>query len=198
MIQTEVTVQVFENFDNINKKLCNQGFKICDEFFVNDYYFTKLCLKDLKSMNYIDIMNNTILVREFFANDKIIDKKLVYKKKLLDNNQNVISEEKTQVHIDNINDTIKLLEMAGLFNWCFINNHVYTYKKQDFYFDIHCVKDLGIFLECERNCSGNNLTSKQMFTSIKNEIKNNLNLKIGNDFSCKKAFMKFKKDNNII
>lgn len=193
MKRTEITVQVFENYNEIHEKLTNQGFMVCDKFIANDFYFSKYPIEKLKTMEYIDIMNNTIIVRKFFNDEIVYVEEITFKKKELDLNNNVISEEKFEAKVDSVKDTVNVLKMSGLCMWCEIYNNVYTYQKENLVFDVHCVKDLGVFIECEDNETMNGLTSEQKFEQLSNIIKS-LNLKIGADFSCKKVFMKFKNE----
>lgn len=191
MKQTEITVQIFEDYKEINNRLIADGFFIVEEFEVNDFYFSRCEMSELTTMEYLDIMNNSIIVRKFFNGNNIIDQKMVFKKKELDLNGNVISEEKTQAKVQSAEDTVSVFQMAGLCLWCKIENHVYTYQKGGFKLDIHCVKDLGNFIECEEDETMQDLTSEEKFDKLTSVVKN-LNLKLGEDFSCKKVFMKFK------
>lgn len=46
MKKTEVTVQVYDSFEDIDKKLKDQGFKVTGTYYLNDWYFSKN--KDVK------------------------------------------------------------------------------------------------------------------------------------------------------
>ena len=83
MKQTEITVQIFEDYKEINNRLIVDGFLIVEEFEVNDFYFSRCEMSELTSMEYLDIMNNSIRVRKFFNGNNIIDQKMVFKKKEL-------------------------------------------------------------------------------------------------------------------
>ena len=194
MKHTEITVQVFEEYEDIKKKLVDVGFELLEEFEVNDYYFSRFNKEQLNTMGYLDIMNNSIIVRKFFDEAGVIDQKIVFKKKELDSLGNVIWEEKTQTKVYNAEDVVSVLKMAGICLWCKMENHVYTYQKNNFKFDVHCVKDLGVFIECEENDTIKELSCEQKFEYLTQQVKG-LNLKIGDNFSCKKVFMMFKLNN---
>ena len=42
MAETEITVQVFNSFEEIKQILENQGFKMVENFQLNDCYFSKI------------------------------------------------------------------------------------------------------------------------------------------------------------
>ena len=46
MKKTEVTVQVYDSFEDIDKKFKDQGFKVTGTYYLNDWYFSKN--KDVK------------------------------------------------------------------------------------------------------------------------------------------------------
>ena len=52
MEKTEVTFEVFEDFEEIKRKLVKNGFNLTETYILNDYYFSKYTLKRLKKMSY--------------------------------------------------------------------------------------------------------------------------------------------------
>ena len=79
--------------------------------------------------------------------------------------------------------------------WSEIYNSVYSYKKDNITLDVHVVKNLGVFIECEEQEHMKTMTPEEKLKELTKIVKG-LNLKIGNDFSCKKAYLKFKKENS--
>lgn len=116
------------------------------------------------------------------------DLNFVIKKKTIDENGNVIYEEKTIVNVDSMDNLIKILKMANIHSWCVIENNSFIYKKGEIELNIQIVKDLGIFVELEEFDSIKNFTGNEKIERLKN-ICSSLNLKIGDDFNCKKSFM---------
>ena len=188
MAGMEITVQVFNSFDEIKTILENQGFKMVETFQLNDWYFSKI--DNIESLKYIDIINNSFLVRQILTDCEKIE--LCYKKKEVDEFGNVIAEEKIKSSVNSLQRTIDIFVASGLNNYCVVKNSSYVYKKDKICFTIQLIENLGIFLEYEEDDSMINIDEKQKFNYMC-RIVNSLNLKIGNDYSCKKMYMLLKK-----
>ena len=93
MKETEITVQVFDNFAKIDETLKNKGFKMVENYQLNDWYFSKI--DNVLDMEYLDLINSSFLVREII--DATPQIQLCYKSKHLDDKGNVISEEKATI-----------------------------------------------------------------------------------------------------
>lgn len=184
MKETEITVQIFNNYQEIHDILVNQGFENVKTYQLNDcYYSSKSNVKDL---SYIDLMNSSFLVRNIVDNEQKVQ--LCYKKKELDEFGNVIMEEKVTSKIDNLNNALEIFELAGLIPYCKVENTSYVYKRENIEFVVQIIKDLGIFIEFEENEDMINMTPQEKITNMSNIIKS-LGLKLGSDFSVKKVYM---------
>lgn len=188
MKETEITVQVFDSFENIDKILTNQGFKMVENFILNDWYVSHL--QNVDDVDYQQLLNNSILVRQV-AGDRSYNQ-LIYKKKDLDSFGNVISEEKTEVKLSDLDNTLKIFNLAGFNNYIFVKNNSYVYQKDDVVFVVQVVDDLGIFIEYEEDESMKNMTEMKKVKRLTQVIQK-LGLKLGDDFSCKKVYMLLKK-----
>ena len=188
MAETEITVQVFNSFEEIKTILENQGFKLIENFQLNDWYFSKI--DNIESLEYIDIINNSFLVRQILTDCEKIE--LCYKKKEVDEFGNVIAEEKIKSSVNSLQSTIDIFVASGLNNYCVFRNNSFVYKKGEICFAIQVVDDLGIFLEYEEDRSMINMDEKQKFNYM-SSIVNSLNLRIGDDYSCKKMLMLIRK-----
>jgi len=189
MKETEITVQVFNNLDEIKSILNNLGFSIIEEYSMTDYYFSKYSADELKNFSYQDLIKNSFLVRDIKdANPKIL---LTYKNKELDKLGNVIGEEKIKCRLGILQNAIDIFNSAGLNNWCVLDQKIIVFKKEDICFAIQDVKDLGIFIEYEEDDSMKNLSPNEKISLMLDTLKQ-LNLNLGTDYSCKKVYMKFK------
>jgi len=186
MKETEITVQVFDTLKDIQQKLQEQKFEMIENYQMTDYYFSKYPLHEIKSMDYESLLKNSFLVR------KIVDDKphfqLCYKDKTLDKQGNVILEEKLVSQISEVENAVKIFEKANLVNWCVCLNNTFVYKKGDICFALQCITNLGIFIEYEEDSTMEKLTTDEKIDLMKSYIQN-LGLKLGNDYSCKKVFM---------
>ncbi len=184
MKETEITVQVFDSFENIDRILKQNGFESTRKFKLHDSYFTTI--SDVAGVDFKHLIDNSILVREI-TDDKIVGQ-LMYKKKNYDDAGNVISEEKTKVIIDDFDKTVKILTLAGLNNYVQVKNSSIVYKDDKMEICLQVVENLGIFIEYEEDESVKNLTEQEKIEIMTGNLKS-LGLKLGEDYSCKKVEM---------
>ena len=109
MKQVEITVNVHNNEEEINKILTNQNFKIIRKSRIEDAYLTQLYNK-LNAENISYVLENCILIRKLVLKDKEI-KKITYKEKKYENGK-LLFEEKTSVNIDNIEEAGQIKRKA--------------------------------------------------------------------------------------
>lgn len=189
MQETEITVQLLDDFGTINKILLDQGFKMLENYQINDYYYSKHDF--IKEMSYPEMIRNSFLVREIIDDHPFA--MLTYKDKKFDDKGNVISEEKTKLRIASANEALEIFNKAGLNMWCNLCQDLFVYEKGDVSFAVQVVKDLGIFLEYEDEAMqglGEQEKIEKMITNIKL-----LGLNIGDDYFCKKVYMKVMSEN---
>ena len=103
----EITVKVNKDFDEVIKILINSEFKITDEFSCEDTYFVPKEI-DINKMPIRDIIKNAVIIRSVRK-----DKVLVFKKKEIDKDGNIISQEKIECDILNIEDAKKFIKAIG-------------------------------------------------------------------------------------
>lgn len=188
MKRMEITVQVFNSLEETKKILEDQGFKLVETFKLNDWYFSKL--NNVENMKFLDLINNSFLVRQVLSDKEEVQ--ICYKKKELDEKENVIAEEKIKVFVNSLPKTLDIFKAAGLNNYCTVKNSTFTYEKGDVHFDVQSIENLGTFIEYEENDTMKNLTEKQKFEKM-SSIVNSLGLKLGDDYSCKKVYMMLQK-----
>lgn len=61
MSETEITVQVFNDYNEIDEILKRKGFEMVENYQLNDWYFPKF--DNVLNLSYVDLMNNSFLVR---------------------------------------------------------------------------------------------------------------------------------------
>lgn len=193
MKETEITVQVLEDFDLIKNKLIYNGFKITEEIIMIDYYFSRYSKEELKNLEYSEMIKNSFLVRKIVTENEC-EIKLLYKDKVLDENQNVISEQKISCDIMDIESILRIFKCAGLTCWCELKQNMQVFDNSKTSFVLQNVDDLGLFIEYEEDENMKEFNEYEKINILLNRLKK-LNFKIGEDISCKKVLMKFKKDN---
>lgn len=188
MIMTEVTVQVFETLEKVKSVLGSAGFSFIETYYINDYYFSRFDNEELNKMKYIDILDNSFLVREI--KDESCKVQLIYKKKEVDDEENVLHEEKVKLNVDSLENALKIFNFSKINNWIKLKNTTYVYKKGEIKLLVQQVEDLGLFIELEEFGSISNLRDKEKVEYMISFLKT-FNLQFGEDFSCKKVYMKF-------
>ena len=187
-METEITVELLDTFENTLTKLINQGFEIKEKVLMTDYYFSKLSLNNLQALEYAELIKNSFLVRNVSTETEEINQ-IIFKKKVLDSSNNVIAEEKIKTDISDLNSTIKLFKEAGLTNYTTLTQQMTVVGKDKIVFVIQEVENLGTFIEYEEDDSMSELTEQEKIDTMLNTLKT-LSLNIGNDYSCKKVYLK--------
>ena len=190
MAQTEITVQIFKEFEVVEKKLKDLGFEWVDTFTGCDRYYTTLRENELNNAEYKPLLDSSIVIRSFHKKkSNVLATMLVHKKKTLDVNGNVIGEEKSSVNVEDGEKTAKVLDSAGLINWMTLNQQNSFYKKGEITVIAGTVKGLeGTFIEIEEYPSISHLEESEKFKILSAFI-DSLEMKKGNDYSCKKIYM---------
>lgn len=194
MGQTEITVQVFENIENLKQKLVSLGYTEKDEFTGADYYFTTLRENEIKTATYKQLLDSSVIVRSFKTkHSDDIKSSLLFKNKVLDDNGNVISEEKVTTKVDCCNTAVKILNLAKLNNWVTLKQQNAFYVLGEKTIIVGTVEGLeGSFMEIEEYESIKNLSTQEKMDKLITDAKQ-FGFKIGTDTSVKKVYMLFNK-----
>ena len=187
-METEITVELLENLEIAKNKLNNLGFIIKEKVLMTDYYFSKLPLDEILNLDYANLIKNSFLVRSVKADNEEINQ-IIFKKKILDNSNNVIAEDKIKTNISNLNSTVKLFSEAGLTNYTTLTQNMTVYSNGEMEFVIQEIDNLGVFIEYEEDDTMKGLTEQEKINTMLNNLKS-LRLEIGNDYSCKKVYLK--------
>ena len=193
MKETEITVEILDDVKGLIEMLKNKNFSLEDEFDMIDYYFSKDDTETLKKLEYLDIINHSFLVRQIIGNDNSVN--IMFKSKELDDKGNVIAEEKVKTPVENLDKAIKIFKLSGLNNWCEIKQHMLVFKRGETEFAIQIVDGLGSFIEYEETASMSEFTEQEKIDAMLADLKG-LGINIGSDYSCKKVYMKFLKENS--
>ena len=184
---TEICVQAYTTLEELQRKLENAGYEFVENYNNSDTYFSTLSKRDIKKLDYKALLDSSLIVRHI-EGDNCDIKNLVYKKKTLDENGNVIKEIKTKLKIDDIDKAKQMFSSLGLTCWCDYVNQNYEYKKGEISIVVQYVDSLGVFIEIEEFNSIKDKSDKEKFGILK-DIVNALKLPLGLDFSCKKPYM---------
>lgn len=147
MKQIEITVRLNENMQSAIRKLEMQGFKKIREGEIDDLYMTSK-LNELKKDNIQNILKKSVLLRNLKFENKEI-KKITYKNKEIDENGNVISEEKTNLDCNDLEKAKDLFEHLEFEELIKVRYKIIVYSKDEVEYAFQDVENLGTLIEYE-------------------------------------------------
>ncbi|MCI6900051.1 MAG: hypothetical protein MR846_05630 [Tenericutes bacterium] len=188
MKQIEITVKVNNTLDEVDKILISKGFKLIRKSRVEDEY---VCPNDINvnRENILKVLSSSVLIRYLKTQDGEF-KKITYKDKKYDKNDMVISEEKINVSINDIQSAHKLFKKINFKNLVDVKYDVIVYSNNDYEFAFQNVEGLGLLLEFE-NANDFEGASDEAIANEKQkmyEIIKNYGIKVENNYDIKKAY----------
>lgn len=145
----EITVKIKEKLDKFYQMIEEKGFKIRDEFSMNDTYFIPQNL-NLDKMTTREILSKAILVREI--EDKTFGKmikKITFKIKNFDENGSILNQESINCDVLDIEDAKNLLRAIGYQEIMCIREDDVVYKNGQLELAIKDVKNGDKLIEVE-------------------------------------------------
>jgi len=188
MKQIEITTRVNNTLEEVDSILTKQGFKVIRKSRIEDNYKTSF-YNELKKDNILDILSKSVLIRYLNVNGEQEFKKLTYKNKVYENDT-VISEEKINVNIDDVEKANNLFNAIGFKTIVNVNYDVIVYSNGSVELCFQDVEGLGLLLEYENENDFEGVSNDDIMKEKENmlaEIKK-YNLDITDDIDVKKAF----------
>lgn len=179
----EITVKVNVSIKEMEKILINKGFKLSDKFTCEDNYFIPSNL-DIKKKEIRDIIKKAIIIRKV-RNDKV----LVFKKKNINENGDILEQEKFECDILDIDKAKKFLEAIGYKNVMNISEKDICYSKDGLKLAFKDIKNGDILMEVETQDIEGFRTTKELKEKL---LKLNLPIDTSN-FFVKKAEVELEK-----
>lgn len=188
MKQIEITVKVNNTLGEVDKILISKGFKLIRKSRVEDEY---VCPNDINvnRENILKVLSSSVLIRYLKTQDGEF-KKITYKDKKYDKNDMVISEEKINVSIDDIQSAHKLFKKINFKNLVDVKYDVIVYSNNDYEFAFQNVEGLGLLLEFENENDFEGVSDEAIANEKQKmyEIIKNYGIKIENNYDIKKAY----------
>lgn len=147
MKQIEITRYLLETEENAFDKLEKQGFKLIRTSTIEDKYLTSK-LRELTKDNIQYILKNSVLLRYLNVEGKEL-KKITYKYKNVDKDENIISETKININCENLSEAEKLFENLGFDILTIVKYKVKVYAKDGIELAFQNVEGLGSMIEYE-------------------------------------------------
>ena len=173
----EITVKVNTNMKEIEEILINKDFKLSDEFTCEDNYFIPLNM-NIKKESIRDIIKKAIIIRQV-TNDKV----LVFKKKNIDQNGDILKQQKFECNILDVNEAKRFLEAVGYKSVMDIFEKDICYSKDGLKLAFKDIKNGDILMEVETQDIEGFRTTKELKEKV---LKLNLPIDTSN-FFVKKA-----------
>ena len=190
-MSNEITVRLKTTIKNFCDILKDKDFKIKSRFLLDDIFFIPSNLK-IDNMIPREILKKAVLLRditEYFPKKKQI-KKFTYKRKDIDEEGNIISQEKTECEILNIKQGTKFIETIGFKELMRIREFDEVYEKDGLELIVKNVENSDNLMEVELVEDNDKYNSIE---KIKQEVKK-LNLPIDTeDYFVKKAEIELEK-----
>ena len=182
MKQIEITVKVNNTLDEVDKILISKGFKLIRKSRVEDEY---VCPNDINvnRENILKVLSSSVLIRYLKTQDGEF-KKITYKDKKYDKNDMVISEEKINVSINDIQSAHKLFKKINFKNLVDVKYDVIVYSNNDYEFAFQNVEGLGLLLEFENENDFEGVSDEAIANEKQKmyEIIKNYGIKVENNF----------------
>ena len=147
----ELTIKVISTKEELIKILTDKGFKRGKEFSLDDYYFIPNDI-DKDKLSTREILSKAIIIRYIVEEGKIIQT-ITFKRKNMDKEGNILTQNAINCDITDINDAKRLFEAIGYSEIMNIKENDIIYYKNNFELALKFVKngDLLIEIETEEN-----------------------------------------------
>ena len=195
MKQIEITVRLIDSVEEAFKKLEESGFKRIRESDIDDIYMSNMVVK---KDNIQEVLKHSVLLRSLKVDGKEI-KKITYKNKELDENGNVLSEQKINLDCTDLAKAERLFLCLEFYNLVEVKYHVVVYEKDGKEFAFQIVDNLGTLIEYEnindfegKSAQEIHTTKKQMLEDIKE-----YGLNITDEYDVKKAYELIERKYNL-
>lgn len=147
MKQIEITRYLLEAEEKAFDKLEKQGFKLIRTSTIEDKYLTSK-IRELTKDNIQYILKNSVLLRYLKVEGKEF-KKITYKYKNVDKDENIISETKININCEDLSEAEKLFENLGFEILTIVKYKVKVYAKDGIELAFQNVEGLGSMIEYE-------------------------------------------------
>ena len=147
MKQIEITRYLLEAEEKAFDKLEKQGFKLIRTSTIEDKYLTSK-IRELTKDNIQYILKNSVLLRYLNVEGKEF-KKITYKYKNVDKDENIISETKININCEDLSEAEKLFENLGFEILTIVKYKVKVYEKDGIELAFQNVEGLGSMIEYE-------------------------------------------------
>ncbi len=188
MKQIEVTLKIKDDLDKCKEILINKGYNIVKHSQIDDIYMTQK-KQEITLENIDEILKKCVLLRYLNENDNIY-KKITYKKKEYDSQNNILSEKKINISCEDLDKAKQLFIELEFEELVRVKYKALVFEKDKIQYALQEVEGLGLLLECESEKDFEGSTQEQIIKEKKKIIEKILNdgLNIEKEVDIKKAY----------
>lgn len=194
-MSNEITVRISCSIQEMYDILESKGFSIVDKYFLKDIYYIQNDI-DIKKQPIREILKKYILIRNItqFIPDDFVNSynliKLTFKDKKIESDGTIISQNKKDCQIQNIEQGKEFIEALGYTELMTIKEKAVVYGKGELKLVIKEIEDSDNLIEIETVEGNPELDTTEKLKEKINELQIPINT---NDYFVKKAEIKLKK-----
>lgn len=147
--ENEVTIRVTCSNEDLIKYLTSKGFNEVERFTLDDYYLIPKDL-DIEKLTTREILARAIIIRYIAENEKIIQK-ITFKKKVINENGEIIHQEAYNCEIMDFKEAIKLFNELGYYEIMNIKENDIVYCSDKVKMSLKFIENSDTLIEIETN-----------------------------------------------
>lgn len=144
----EITVRIKGNLKEFYKIIEEKGFEVTDRFKMDDTFFIPQNL-DLEKMSAREILANAIIVRIVERHNGKLVKNITFKRKVFDEQGNILSQSKVECDVLDTEDAKILLNAIGYKELMRIKESDIAFEKNGFTFSVKDIENGEKLIESE-------------------------------------------------
>ena len=161
----EITVRVKGDLKSFYKTIEEKGFKVEDKFKLNDSFFVLENL-NLENMTTREILANAVIVRIVERDGGRLVKNITYKKKVFDDEGNILSQSKVECDVLNEEDAKRLLSVMGYKEIMRIKESDIAFEKDGFSFAVKDIENGAKLIEAEADLKVEEMNSLEKIKAM--------------------------------
>lgn len=190
-IENEITVKILGDINETCKILESKGFTVSNKCYYNDIFMIPDTIKNqIKTLTAREILKSAILIRDWKDQKENTSKLITFKKKEIDENGNILSQEKINCKISDVDEAINLFRAINYYKLMNIAENDVIYIKDGLEIDVKDIENGENLIEVETVLNSERFDTIE---KIKEEVLK-LELPINtSDFFIKKAEIELEK-----
>lgn len=161
----EITVRVKGDLKSFYKTIEEKGFKVEDKFKLDDSFFVLENL-DLENMTTREILANAVIVRIVERDGGRLVKNITYKRKVFDEDGNILSQSKVECDVLDVEDAKRLLSAMGYKEIMRIKESDIAFEKDGFSFAVKDIENGAKLIEAEADLKVEEMNSLEKIKAM--------------------------------